>query len=74
MNCSMEGATSTVGQFALRSLLSDEAIEHVAVLALYAEMFPIGHDKLMVMLGDLLGSVNGSRQQIGVTRWCCYLL
>lgn len=56
MNCFMTGATSTVGRFALRSLLSDEAIEHVSVLARHPERFPIEHDKLTVVPGDLLVS------------------
>lgn len=54
MNCFMTGATSTVGQFALHALLSDEAIEHVSVLARHPEKFPIEHDKLTVVPGDLL--------------------
>jgi nucleoside-diphosphate-sugar epimerase len=54
MNCFMTGATSTVGLFALDSLLGDEAIEYVSVLARHPEKFPIEHDKLTVVPGDLL--------------------
>jgi nucleoside-diphosphate-sugar epimerase len=56
MNCFMTGATSTVGQAALQSLLSDEAVEHVSVLARHPERLPMEHGKLSVVSGDLLAS------------------
>jgi nucleoside-diphosphate-sugar epimerase len=54
MTCFMTGATSTVGQFALQSLLGDEAVERISVLARHPERFPIEHQKLTVVPGDLL--------------------
>ena len=54
MNCFMTGATSTVGLFALHSLLDDREVEHVSVLARHPEKFLIEHDKLTVVPGDLL--------------------
>ncbi len=54
MNCFMTGATSTVGVFALRSLLDDSEVEHVSVLARHPERFPIEHEKLTVVSGNLL--------------------
>ena len=54
MNCFMTDATSTVGQVALQSLLSDEAVEHISVLARHPEEFPIKHEKLTVVAGNLL--------------------
>ena len=54
MNCFMTGATSTVGLFTLRSLLSDEAVEHVCVLARHPERLPIEDGKLTVVSGSLL--------------------
>ena len=54
MNCFMTRATSTVDRFALGFRPSDEASEHVSVLARHPERFPIEHDKLTVVPGDLL--------------------
>jgi nucleoside-diphosphate-sugar epimerase len=54
MNCFMTGATSTVGMFALRFLLDDREVEHVSVLARHPETFPIEHEKLTVVSGNLL--------------------
>ena len=54
MNCFMTGATSTVGLFALRALLEDKEVKHVSVLARHPEKFPIEHEKLTVVAGNLL--------------------
>ena len=54
MNCFITGATSTVGQAALQALLSDEAVEHVSVLARHPEKFSVEHEKLTVISGNLL--------------------
>ncbi|MHB8107497.1 MAG: NAD-dependent epimerase/dehydratase family protein [Candidatus Cryosericum sp.] len=54
MNCFMTGAASTVGQFALRTLLEDETISRIFVLARHPEIFRVKHDKLTIVPGDLL--------------------
>jgi len=54
MNCFMTGATSTVGLFALRSLLGDGAVERVSVLSRSPGRFPLTHEKLTVVSGNLL--------------------
>lgn len=54
MNCFMTGATSTVGLSALRSLLGDGAVEHVSVLSRSPSGFPLRHEKLTVVSGNLL--------------------
>lgn len=54
MNCFMTGATSTVGLFALRSLLSDGAVERVSVLSRSPSRFPLTHEKLTIVPGNLL--------------------
>jgi nucleoside-diphosphate-sugar epimerase len=54
MNCFMTGATSTVGLFALRSLLDDAAVEHVSVLSRCSDRFPLMHEKLTIVAGNLL--------------------
>jgi nucleoside-diphosphate-sugar epimerase len=54
MNCFMTGATSTVGLFALRSLLDDRAVEHVSVLSRSPIRFLLTHEKLTVVSGNLL--------------------
>jgi nucleoside-diphosphate-sugar epimerase len=54
MNCFMTGATSTVGLFVLRSLLGDGAVEHVSVLSRSPGRFPLVHEKLTVISGNLL--------------------
>ena len=58
MECFMTGGTSAVGQYTLRCLLEDTTVEHVFVLARHAERFPIEHDKLTVVPGDLLAPGN----------------
>jgi nucleoside-diphosphate-sugar epimerase len=62
MNCFMTGATSTVGLFSLRCLLDDAMVGSVSVLARYPERFPIEHEKLTVVRGDLL--VSGEWQSV----------
>jgi nucleoside-diphosphate-sugar epimerase len=54
MNCFMTGATSTTGLFALRSLLDDGAVERVSVLSRSPSRFPLTHEKLSVVSGNLL--------------------
>lgn len=54
MNCFMTGATSTVGVFSLRSLLGDGAVEHVSVLSRSPSRFPLTHEKLTIVPGNLL--------------------
>ncbi|MCX6063077.1 MAG: NAD(P)-dependent oxidoreductase [Caldiserica bacterium] len=54
MNCFMTGATSTVGLFALRSLLGDGAVERVSVLSRSPSRFPLTHEKLTIVPGSLL--------------------
>lgn len=54
MNCFVTGATSSVGLFALRSLLDDSEIEHVSVLARHPEKLPVEHEKLTTVVGNLL--------------------
>jgi len=54
MNCFMTGATSTVGLFALRSLLGNGAVEHVSVLSRSPSRFPLTHEKLTIVPGNLL--------------------
>jgi len=54
MNCFMTGATSTVGMFALRSLLGDGAVERVSVLSRSPSRFPLTHEKLTIVPGNLL--------------------
>jgi len=54
MNCFMIGATSTVGLFALRSLLDDGEVKHVSVLSRSPSRFPLTHEKLTVISGNLL--------------------
>jgi len=54
MNCFMTGATSTVGMFALRSVLGDGEVEHVSVLSRSPGRFPLTHEKLTVVSGNLL--------------------
>lgn len=49
----MTGATSTVGQDTLRCLLEDKDVERILVLARHPETFPIKHEKLTVVPGDL---------------------
>ncbi|MFA4932318.1 MAG: NAD-dependent epimerase/dehydratase family protein [Caldisericia bacterium] len=54
MNCFMTGATSTVGLFALHSLLGDGAVEHVSALSRSPSRFPLTHEKLTLVSGNLL--------------------